>query len=339
MNVKKIAEESGVSIATVSRVLNGKQNVNPDTRDKVMRIVRESGYDKEILEKNQMLLKNNLVVVLLRDIYKPFLQELLCAFEQYSIECPFRVMFYSAPNDEYVKHFMEEILRMAKGIVVFSSYVTDLEALEKIKKENIPVVVIDNHFSDIKINTLLVDNRTASNQVVNYLVGLKHKKIACLAGLPNLMVWVERVNGYAEAMRRWNLFIHKEYIQYCEEDSNSVKEAIDHLLSLDIQERPTAIYCFNDAVAIIAIQYLNSLGLGVPEDISVVGFDYQLTVPRDYKGPQLTSVRQPFHLLARDSLRIIEQELSSNKPENPVYQFYDTELVIGESTGEAWVMP
>lgn len=339
MNVKKIAEESGVSIATVSRVLNGKQNVNPDTRDKVMRIVRESGYDKEILEKNQTLLKNNLVVVLLRDIYKPFLQELLCAFEQYSIECPFRVMFYSAPNDEYVKHFMEEILRMAKGIVVFSSYVTDLEALEKIKKENIPVVVIDNHFSDIKINTLLVDNRTASNQVVNYLVGLKHKKIACLAGLPNLMVWVERVNGYAEAMRRWNLFIHKEYIQYCEEDSNSVKEAIDHLLSLDIQERPTAIYCFNDAVAIIAIQYLNSLGLGVPEDISVVGFDYQLTVPRDYKGPQLTSVRQPFHLLARDSLRIIEQELSSNKPENPVYQFYDTELVIGESTGEAWAMP
>ena len=334
MNVKKIAEQSGVSIATVSRVLNGKQNVNPDTREKVMRIIRESGYDKKILEKNQTLLKNDLVVVLLRDIYKPFLQELLCAFEQYSIECPFRVMFYSAPNDEFVERFMEEILRVAKGIVVFSSCVTDLRALEKIKKKDIPVVVIDNYFSDIKINTLLVDNRTASSQVVNYMVGLNHKKIACLAGLPNLMVWVERVNGYAEAMRRWNLFIHKEYIQYCEEDSNSVKEAVDQLLSMEVQERPTAIYCFNDAVAIMAVKYLNSLGLRVPEDISVVGFDYQLTVPRDYKGPQLTSVRQPFHLLARDSLKIIEQELSGNKPETPVCQFYDTELVVGESTGE-----
>lgn len=334
MNVREIAEKTGVSVATVSRVLNGKQNVSVSTRDKVMQAIRESGYDKKILDKNQALLKIDLVVVILRDIFKPFLQELLCAFEQYSLDCPFRVMFYSAPGGASVDMYMDEILHIAKGVVVFSSCISDLQAIERLKREEIPVVVIDNFFSDIKLNTLLVDNKTASGQVVNHLVQQKHKKIACLAGLPNLMVWVDRLSGYAEAMRRWNLFIHKEYIQYCEEEMESVAEAVDCLLEMDVQTRPTAIYCFNDMAAIMAIKHLDARGLRVPEDISVAGFDYQMVVPREYKGPELTTVKQPFSILARDSLKIIKHELCNGVAEEPILRTYDTELIIGGSTGK-----
>ena len=336
MNVREIAEQSGVSVATVSRVLNGKQNVSASTRDKVMQAIRESGYDKKILDKNQTLLKLDIVVVILRDIFKPFLQELLCAFEQYSLDCPFRLMFYSAPGGVSVDMYMNEILRIAKGVIVFSSCISDLQAIERIKEEEIPVVVIDNFFADIKMNTLLVDNKAASGQIVNHLVQQNHKRIACLAGLPNLMVWVDRLSGYAEAMRRWNLFIHKEYIQYCEEgETESIEEAIDCLLGMDVKIRPTAIYCFNDTVAVKAVEYLNSRGLRVPEDISVAGFDCQMTLPRDYKGPVLTTIRQPFSVLAKDSLKIIEKELQMGVAKEPVLQTYDTELVIGESTGKA----
>lgn len=335
MNVKEIAEQSGVSVATVSRVLNGKDNVNELTREKVMKVIKTSGYEKKMLNKHRAFFKIELVVVLMRDIYKPFLQELLCAFEQYSIEYPFKLMFYSVPGRIGFDKDMEEIIRIAKGVIVFSSCVNDWQAIERLKREKIPVVVIDNSFADIKVNTLLVDNKSASARVVNYLVEQKHARIACLAGLPNIMVLSERLRGYSEAMRCRNLYIHKDYIQYCEEEAESVAEAVDYLLRMEIQIRPTAIYCYTDVVAYMAVGYLQTKGLKVPGDISVIGFDSQLTVPRDYRGPQLTTIRQPFSMLARESLEIIKHELRMGVSNKPILKIYDTELVIGESTGIA----
>lgn len=333
MNIKGIAEKTGFSVATVSRVLNGKTNVNPATRDKIMQAVRDYGYDKKILEKNQSLLKNNIVIVLLRNIHKPFLQELLYAFQKFGTEYDFEVMFYSNIVDGFTSQALNQILRTVKGIVAFSSNMTDFQAMKSLENEKIPMVIIDNFFQDINVNTLLVKNKEASCEVVDYLVRLNHTRIACLAGLPNLKVWVERVNGYTEAMRKWNLFIYKEYIQYCEEEEMGVREAIDCLLNMDITIRPTAIYCFNDAVAFMAIEYLQSLGVRVPEDISVVGFDCQGTAPKNYIGPILTSVRQPFEQLAKDSLEIIAKELAyESKIEEPICRYYDTELFIGGST-------
>lgn len=336
MNIKEIAQTAGVSQATVSRVLNGKENVNKDTREKVLAVVKELGYDKKIFEKSNSITNNKIITVVLHDIHKPFYHDLLYYFQKYAQHLSYEVLFYSTFGGESssITDRIERMTRISAGIILFSSYVNEFELIRKLQENEYPVVVIDNSFPGIEFNTLMVNNRGGAEQAVEYLLQQGHRRIACLAGSPNLMVWADRLNGYIETMRSNNLFIHKDYIQYAINDIDGVEEAVRTFLDLDDQVRPTAICCFDDAAAYAAIGYIEDAGLKVPEDISVIGFDCQRFKPNFYQGPELTSIRQPFELLAKDSLELIVGKLSGRCADVQLHELYDTELHVGGTTAD-----
>ncbi|WP_394923216.1 LacI family DNA-binding transcriptional regulator [uncultured Robinsoniella sp.] len=333
MNIKLIAETAGVSLATVSRVLNGKENVNQNTRERVLEVIRELGYDKIMFKKSNSIIKNNIITVVLHDIHKPFYHDLLYYFQKYAQCLSYEVMFYSTLGEDCnLSDQIEMMTRISAGIILFSSYVNEFNLIRKLQENKYPIVVIDNSFPGIEVNTLMINNRKGSQLAVEYLLGLGHVKIACLAGSPNLMVWADRVNGYIETMRMHNIFIHKDYIQYADNDIDGVKEAVHALLDLDSGVRPSAICCFDDAAAFEAIEVIQSEGLKVPLDISIIGFDCQHVKPNFYMGPKLTSIRQPFELLAKHSLELIEGIISGKFTDVQVHELYDTELYVGGTT-------
>ena len=333
MNIKLIAETSGVSPATVSRVLNGKENVNQNTRERVLEVIRELGYDKKMIKKSNSVTKNNIITVVLHDIHKPFYHDLLYYFQKYARSLSYEVLFYSTlGEDNSSSERIEVMTRFSAGIILFSSYVSDFNLIRKLQENRYPIVVIDNSFPGIEVNTLMINNRKGAQQAVEYLLKQGHDKIACLAGSPNLMVWADRVNGYIETMRMHNIFIHKDYIQYADNDIDGVKEAVQTLLYLDSEVRPSAIFCFDDAAAFAAIDFIQSEGFQVPEDISIIGFDCQHVKPNFYTGPELTSIRQPFELLSKHSLELIEGIISGRFSDVQVHELYDTELYVGGTT-------
>lgn len=333
MNIKLIAETSGVSLATVSRVLNGKENVNQNTRERVLEVIRELGYDKKMIKKSNSVTKNNIITVVLHDIHKPFYHDLLYYFQKNARSLSYEVLFYSTlGEDNSSSERIEVMTRFSAGIILFSSYVSDFNLIRKLQENRYPIVVIDNSFPGIEVNTLMINNRKGAQQAVEYLLKQGHDKIACLAGSPNLMVWADRVNGYIETMRMQNIFIQKDYIQYADNDIDGVKEAVHTLLYLDSEVRPSAIFCFDDAAAFAAIDFIQSEGFRVPEDISIIGFDCQYVKPNFYTGPELTSIRQPFELLSKHSLELIEGIISGRFSDVQVHELYDTELYVGGTT-------
>lgn len=242
-------------------------------------------------------------------------------------------MFYSTLGEERIlAERIEMMTKISVGIILFSSYVSEFDLIRKLQEKKYPMVVIDNSFPGIEVSTLMINNRKGEALAVEYLLSLGHVRIACLAGSPNLMVWADRVNGYIDAMRKNNIFIHKDYIQYAENDFDGVKEGIHTFLALENSVRPTAICCFDDAAAFEAIGIIEAEGLRVPDDISVIGFDCQPVKPNSYQGPELTSIHQPFELLAKDSLELIAGKIEGKFSDVQVHELYDTELHIGGTT-------
>jgi DNA-binding LacI/PurR family transcriptional regulator len=338
VNMKEIAQKAGVSIATVSRVINNHSAVGANTRNRVLEAANALGYDEKIQAKASSFSSNNIISIILHDIQKTFYYDLLMGFQRHILDTEYEIIFSSRLDKQQELKSRNSTMfwkGISAGTIVFSSYATDIETIKSMMHNNYPLVLIDNDIHSEDVNRLLVKNRESSEKVIEYLYSIGHRKIACLAGSPNLMVWVERLNGYIKAMQKNRMRILPGYIQYANNDEEGVPEAAYSFLSMDKSVRPTAIYCFNDTSAYIAISTIQKMGFEVPRDVSVVGYDCNHFAPTNYNGPTLTSIHQPFDEIAKDSIQIvinsIQQKRAGHKMQ-VVTKWYETDLVVNQST-------
>lgn len=331
-----VAREAGVSPATVSRVINNSGYVSREIRQKVENAIKTLGYVPNNAARALVNKRTNAIGVVVNNLHDPFFHDLIKGFEDGAAETSYNVVFCSAlggdaaGKDRYVKYLTNGVV---DGVVLYGSYLSDEPIINYLIDIKFPLILIENQISGTNINNMLIDNVGGAEKAVNYLISLGHKRIAHIAGNPNRKVTVDRMNGYINAMHRNALNIAPEYIQYVTVDYTSGYEKMKELMLFD--HRPTAVFCGDDAIACYAVLAAMDLGLKIPDDVSVMGFDNQTILPKGYKGPNITTVAQPLYKIGKDSILFLTDVLAKDEQMDPINKIYSTEIVVKETVGSA----
>ncbi len=333
VTIKEIARRSGVSQATVSRVLTNSRPVQMELRERVMEVARELGYVPNTAARALVTRRTDAIGVVVNNLHDPFFHDLIRGFEAGASETDYNVVFCSAMGREmqrkqrYVRYLSNGVV---DGIILYGSYNFDETLVRELHATGFPFFLIESYVEGVQTNNFLIDNEDGVYNAVRYLHRHGHRRIAYIAGRQEKRVCVERLNGYYRAMKDLCLKVPAEYVRYIEDGCSDGRPLMARLLELPAHVRPTAVLCYDDAVASYAIRCALERGLRVPQDISVMGFDNQTIPPNGYKGPAITSVSQPLYEIGFDSIIMLSQVLRGEQ-EGVVTKHYRTHIAEKES--------
>lgn len=337
VTIKDVALAANVSISTVSRVMNNADNVNPEIRKRVLKAVKELGYTPNNAARSLAKKTTSAIGVVVNNLHDPFFHNLIRGFEYGAAETDYSVVFCSTlggdsvSKERYVRYLASGV---TDGIILYGSYLSDEHIIEWLVETGTKFVLIENYIESLHTNSLLIDNIGGAQKTVDFLHDKGHRLIAHISGNPNKKVSIDRLNGYINSMHKHALDLKPDYIQYTASDYRSGYDRMKALLSLD-KNRPTAVFCSDDAIASYAVRAAIDNGLRVPQDISVMGFDNQELLPDNYRGPGLTTMAQPLYEIGKDSIRVMTSVLQREEDGNvePILKVYPTSIVIRESVG------
>ncbi|MBI4889457.1 MAG: LacI family DNA-binding transcriptional regulator [Acidobacteria bacterium] len=326
-SIKDIARLANVSHSTVSRALAGSSLVNPETAGKIRKIAEQTGYRPSAAARSLVTSRSATIGVVVTTIADPFAAEVVLGIEDAANEHNYSVILANSnalPEREVkvVRSFEE---RRVDGIIVTSSRVGATYA-ETLSQTQVPIVLLNNQHPSEFMHSVMIDNFEASRELMRYLIGLGHRRIAYIGDRYGYQSDTERFGGYRAALEGAGLGLNKSYVMLGDGKPEEGGEAAAALLEL--RPRPTAIFCYNDMTALGALKAITERGLRVPADISVAGFD-DLFLAR-YSFPPLTTVRQPMREMGRLALETLVQ-LCDGGESQPFVQVAG-ELIVREST-------
>ena len=333
VTIKKIAREAGVSLATVSRVLTNSRPVRPELHERVMNVAHELGYVPNTAARALVKRRTDSIGVVVNNLHDPFFHDLIRGFEAGAAQTDYNVVFCSAMSrarqlkQRYVRYLSNGVV---DGIILYASYDSDEAVVRELHASEFPFVLIESSVEGGKTNNLLIDNEGGTYNAVRYLHRFGHQRIAYIAGPVDKHICVERLGGYLKAMKNLCLPVDKEQVCYIQNGYSDGYGIMERLLSLPQAQRPTAVLCYDDAVASYAIRFAMEKGYRVPEEISVMGFDNQTILPDGYRGPSITSVSQPLYDIGFDSMILLTQILRGEK-EGTVINRYQTHIAEKET--------
>ncbi|MFT4004698.1 MAG: LacI family DNA-binding transcriptional regulator [Lacrimispora sp.] len=335
VTVKEVAKHAGVSLATVSRVMNGASNVSPSIKEKVINSVNELGYFPNNAARSLVNRQAGSIAVLLRNLHSPFFTELIRGMEEAAFSVNRNVFFCSLGKeqeyrDQYIRFLTNGI---SDAIILYGSLFSDKQIIEHLCSLKFPLLLIENNFQSLPVNQFLVNNFDGSKKGVEYLIGLGHRRIAHFMGDANKQINLERFNGYTQAMQENGLQIHTKDIYHISNDYELAYQMAQEIMEQPPEERPTAIFCSSDRIASRAIMGVLDKGYRIPEDISILGYDNQLFHDQNYSGPKITTIKQPLYEIGRDSILAVTK-LLDEKPKQRISKIYETELVKGGTVCE-----
>jgi LacI family transcriptional regulator len=328
-NMKQIAKLAGVSLGTVSHVLNGTARVREPLRKRVLEVVQASGYQPSQLARGLRRDKTNMIAMIIPDIMNPFFPSVVRGAEDLAFANGYRMILCNTDNDHAKEIVQLQSLRsyFPAGLIVISSNFSDLTAQAKSYRENgAAVVCIDRLPPNWDGDTVTIDNVDGARKATRFLIEQGHKAIAMIAGPQLLTNAQDRLEGYRRAMQEAGLLILPGLVQEASFDHAGGYTKTKMLLRL--LPRPTAIFASNDMIAMGALRAIREAGLRCPEDISLIGFDgLDLT---EMITPQLTSVYQSPYQLGATAARIVLDRVV-DRESSPRHVVLGTELRIRES--------
>ncbi|PJM75173.1 LacI family DNA-binding transcriptional regulator [Bifidobacterium simiarum] len=320
-----IARQTGVSVATVSKVLNGRTDVASKTRKTVQEALRQAGYTKRIATvRNRRMVE---VVFQYFDSLWGFeiMQGVLAEAREHGLSV---ITTESGDRRHPDSAWLDEMLhRQPLGVILMFANVTDAEK-RKLERYRIPYVTIDPS-GDPSPDTLsvLADNWTGGVLATRHLLSLGHTRIGVITGPDEMMCSKARFDGFASALSERGLTPDPDLVR---EGNFQTSDGYRHGLSLlkDPRKRPTAIFAFSDLEAMGVYEAARQLRLRIPEDLSVIGFDDVSTSA--FLGPALTTVRQPLQDMARAATSMIIDRSNNKAVSNPL--ILPTTLMVRDST-------
>lgn len=325
--MKDVAQLAGVSTATVSRALMNPEKVSSSTRKRVEDAVLEAGYSPNSLARNLRRNESKTIVTIVPDICDPYFTEIIRGIEDAAIEHGYLVLLGdSSQQKKRESSFVNLVFtKQADGMLLLGS---DLPFdVSKPEQKNLPPMVMACEFApELELPTVHIDNLTSAFAAVNYLTQLGHKRVAQISGPESSTLCQFRHQGYQQALRRAGITMNPDYTTYGDFTFESGVKAVHQLLSLP--DAPSAIFCHNDTMAIGAMQEAKRLGLRVPRDLSVVGFDdIQFS---QYCDPPLTTISQPRYEIGRQTM-LMMLELLRGHDVQAGSRLLETSLVVRDS--------
>ncbi len=333
VTIKEIAQAAGVSLATVSRVLTNSRPVNPEIRERVTEVANSLGYVPNTAARALVKRRTDAIGIVVNNLHDPFFHDLLRGFEEGASETDYTVVYCSAMGHEmerkqkYVRYLSNGVV---DGIVLYGSYDTDEVLVRELHSMGFPFFLIESCVDGLETNGFLIDNEGGVYNAVRYLRKLGHRRIAYIAGSSEKRVCRDRLAGYYKGMKDLCLNVPEDYVSFIDQNNREGSILMKRFLDMPDESRPTAVLCYDDAVASYAIGYALEQGLKVPQDISVMGFDNQTILPDNYRGPGITSVSQPLYEIGFDSIILLSQLLNGELKGN-VTRHYQTHIVEKET--------
>lgn len=327
MNMREIARLAGVSSATVSRVISGSGLVREDTARRVQKILDESQFIPNPSATTLKYGRSKTIGLIVPDISNGFFAEFVGAFEDLLIEIDHEVLLTSAQTSEkLLKSIRRMLMRQVDGAVLMASEF-ETEAAEPLLLKNVPIVTVDRRHARVGCSDVSIDYETGTQQAVQYLASLGHRRIGYIAGSEGPHTTEVRRLAFADALRGAGLQYHPELVHYGNYRITGGEEAMPILMKAT--HPPTAILTANDMTAFGAIQGLHRMGLTVPRDVSIMGVDD--VVMGQVSQPPLSTIRIPRRRLARLCLEAMD--FSKEHADQMGTQLsVTTELIVREST-------
>ncbi len=331
-----VARLAGVSRATVSYVLNGRNDgtirVSDETRKKIVEVMHEIGYRVNMNARGLKTNKSQLIAILVPDLGNPFYPLLIRGAQKQAHSCGYRLLISdSFSSEEGEREFMETALdRSTDGLILDSSYLerTDIKML---LDAGIPSVGIGPRLADSGIDTISIDQRAAIRSLLDHLEYRGHSRIAHLSGDRNNLNGKIRYEVFLQEMKSRGLCVDERYIL----EGTFLREGIaakteKWLASFAPQERPTAIFAANDLMAIEAIKAIQKIGLRIPGDVAVCGFD---NIPEaEYVEPPLTSIGFDVESMGKAAAKLLIDRIEGESYDKPQAIGLTFELFARKST-------
>ncbi|WP_323168750.1 LacI family DNA-binding transcriptional regulator [Pantoea agglomerans] len=310
MSIQKIARMAGVSVATVSRVLNNSDSVKPANRQKVLEAIEESNYQPNLLARQLRTARSSMILVLVSDISNPFCAEVVKGIEEQAEKNGYRILLCNSGVDIARSRSSLQLLsgKMVDGIITMDAFSKLPELSQLIGKA--PWVQCAEHDDNGQISCVGIDDDVAAQSVVHYLAGLGRQRIALINHDLRYRYARLRQQGYAHQLKEQQLAW--QAIAYASELSFSAgKAAMNQLLAGET--RPDAVFAVSDTLAAGAMAAIQQAGLRIPQDIAVVGFDGSELA--DMVSPPLTTLAQPSREIGRRACELVLQKII--RPDSP----------------------
>jgi LacI family transcriptional regulator len=326
VTIRDVAKAAGVSVSTVSRVLNDKDDVAPETYSRVKAVIEEMGYASNLAAKSMRSRATNVVGLIMPDVGDPFSIEVMKGVNRAIAPLDYDLIVYT--TGDFKKNTWADNQRrfvallnnsITDGVVVVTPSATDFPTAA-------PVVAVDPNRASPDLPAVIATNHIGALSAMEYLIGLGHRRIGFIGGRTDLQSGIQRRQGYEDALRQAGLPVDPDLIQDGDFTTETAVFCARRLLSLP--DPPTAIFAANDQSAFGVVSTARELGAEIPDDLSVVGFD---NIPdAAYSQPALTTVDQFVAEMGYAAVELLMNLMQGNLQDSNQITV-STQLVIRDS--------
>jgi LacI family transcriptional regulator len=330
--MKDIARDLGVSVITISKVLRNHPDVGDETRERVLARVKELDYRPNLAARSLVTGRTYLVGLVVPDLLHPFFAEIAKSLSETLRGSGYYLIVSSSEEDPDIEEQeINQLLARRLDTLIIASCRSTVDLFFRIENQKTPYVLIDRSLPGLSANFIGVDDEAVGRIATNHLIEIGCKRIAHIRG-PETSTGVRRLNGYKQALAQAGQRVIDDYVitefKGDIETKQRGAEAMRQLLSL--KPRPDGLFCFNDPLAMGAINHALDHGIRIPEEIAVIGcgnlhYDDSLRVP-------LSSIDQHSRRIGEEAARIALEILNSKIPPKPQTVVLQPELVVRRST-------
>ena len=330
--IRDIARIAGVSVATVSKVINNYPDISDKTRQRVIEVMKQEAYEPNVIAKSLSGKQSYSIGLCFRynpapGLHHAFFQNILYGLEQTIGAHGYDFVLLSENSIHKRQDFLQKCRTRQVDGAVFLGIDKNDERLASLLTSDLPAVFIDGDHQGNRSRCVVWNNHSGARQVVEYLYNLGHRRIAMIKGLPGVKPTVERTEGFLQALGRYNLSCPRQWLI----ESGDYLERCGYegmIQLLKLKDRPTAVFCQSDTLAIGALRAIEDSGLRCPEGFSNVGYD-DIDIA-SYIQPKLTTIKQDTVLMGKAAAKVMLSLIQdASSPTTPVV--LPVELVCRDS--------
>lgn len=319
VTIRDLAEAAGVSVTTVSQILNGKgDRFSSDTKARVLKLQEKLGYVPDYNARNLIMRSTQTIGVLVPNLANPFFSMFIKGIQQASQNNKFiPIIFDANQNQELQSMYLEELIKRAANGLIIASATLDANDIDRILTRNgIPYLLFDQNDAQIG-DRVWVDDYKGGQMVAKYLLAAGHRRIALLVGEQVTQNIQQRIDGFRSVMKQYRLSLPDEMVVQSPMTKLGGYQATEALLRL----KPSAIFAINDEMAIGVYRGFQERGVRIPADISIMGYD-DIDLA-DFITPKLTTIHQPAYEMGQ-----VATELLIERIQNPRLMHQDKQLPL-----------
>lgn len=327
-----IAKALNISKSTVSRALQGHEDIKKQTREAVLKMARELDYQPNLVAKSLVKSKTNTIGIIVPEFMNSFFPTVIIGAQEIASESGYNVIICQSQESVKTEIANTQVLLASRvdGVIISMTRETrKFDHFRLFERHGIPIVFFNRVCEKIDASRVLVNDYEGAYQAVEHLILNGYRRIAHISGPSNLRLSQNRLKGYLDALKKYKLPVRDNLVIHYDLTLENARSSAEKLLSQ--RNPPDAIFCVNDPAAIQALLYAKQKGIRVPDDLGIVGFsDDPIS---SIIEPQLTTIKQPVRDMGRVAMRVLLEQIAKGAGHyTPVHTILTTSLIVRASS-------